>query len=328
MTVFVFFASLASIVSLFGWAAEKFLEFSPGSIGVIAFYVIGFTFLFAAFLLISSFVAYEKLKDLQNDYQLSHRITHHLRNAISSLQDLEFETLDKIEKAERETDFQQINENDALKTTIILKKLGAKITSAVTGQIKNYFLINGINENIRVVIKSIIPDGDNPLNWEVRTLIVDHNTWNDDDRRLEQNEEEKHLINGNSDFEEILLGTRKIFFHNQLNSLPAKEYKNSSSDWRSRYNATIVVPIKSKPDGKQNAVYYGFLTADSLNRENKDLFSDDINAPVLNIMAHAADAIAGWFIKNDDHAQTLKKAFAQRTGILELDKYLKQNKVN
>jgi hypothetical protein len=45
-------------------------------------------------------------------------------------------------------------------------------------------------------------------------------------------------------------------------------------------------------------------------------------------MAHAADAIAAWFIKNDDHAQTLKNAFTQRTGLLEIDKYLKQNKLN
>lgn len=327
MAAFVFFSSLASVVSLFGWAAEKYLQFVPENIAIISFAVIGCTFLFALFLLISSFVSHEKIKELQGDYKLSHRITHHLRDAISALRDLEFEALEKIEISDREADFLQIKENDYLKTTSILHDFGANVASAVADQIKNYFLTNKMYENVRVTIKSLIPSGENQLDWEIKTDLVDHNTWNADFRRLDKNKMEKHLIRNNSDFEGILLGKNKVFFHNNLRSISTDEYKNSSPDWRDRYNSTMIVPIKSKPDGKLNPVFYGFLTADSLNGKNKELFSNDIDAPVLNIMAHAADALAAWYIKNDDHVQTLNDAFAQRTGILAMADYIKNNKI-
>jgi hypothetical protein len=112
-----------------------------------------------------------------------------------------------------------------------------------------------------------------------------------------------------------------------LQSLSSRDYKNSSPEWRSRYNATLVVPIKSKPDGQSDAVYYGFITADSLNPSKQEQFSSDINSAVVNIMAHAADAMAVWFIKNDNHVKSIERAETERIGLLVLWGFIDQHKL-
>ena len=132
-----------------------------------------------------------------------------------------------------------------------------------------------------------------------------------------------YSIGENTDFKEILVKNKKVFSHNNLASLSGKLYENSSSEWQSRYNATIVVPIKSKPDGKKNTVYYGFLTADSLNPKKVDMFSDDYKDPILQIMGHAADAIATWFIRNDVHCKVIDDAKIMREGELVLSEAIR-----
>ena len=309
MAVFTFSASLASLLSLFGWAAEKFLGYAPETLGIISFFVIGLIFIFALALLVIAYFHYDRLKGVQNDYILSHRITHYLRNSIADLQSLEFQTRKKIDNAELEKQFPDIQENDELKRKEIFKKLGAKITGSVAKQVKNYFLCNGLEGNVRITIKILNPDDTNDqLQWKVVTGIVDPETYNNRDRELQKIENAEHKIADNTDFQGILIGSEKCFSCNDLSGLPEDKYKNSSKDWRKRYNATLVVPIKNQPDGRRNIVYYGFLTADSHNPKKQKLFSSEDNAPVLNILAHAADALAVWFIKNDNHVDVIKAA--------------------
>ena len=246
------------------------------------------------------------------------KITHHLRNAVSALQDVEFITLELIDKAEK-SGLELILENDRLRAKDILLNFCPRITNSVTSQIKIYFLSNGINQNIRVIIKRIVPDGENYLDWKIETVYVDHETWHKQDSRIKKIGNCNHIINANTDFEKILVERKNVFMSNNLNAISENEYKNSSLDWRKRYNATIVAPIKSKPDDEGgNVVYYGFLTADSMNSENQDLFSDDVESPVFNIMAHATDALAVFYIKHDDHTKALKNALVQCKGLLEL----------
>jgi hypothetical protein len=321
--LFTFFASCASIISLFGWAAETFLDFAPKTLGVVSVSVIGCLFFFALSLFVRAFILYKRINNLNGDYVLSHRITHNLRNAITALQDLEFDTLSKIEKTEIEQEFLPLKENDELKRKSLFEKLGAKVTGAVAKQVKNYFICDGLEGNIRVTIKSIIPKGNSQLDWGIKTVVVDPNTWNNEDRIIEEHEDKLHIIGENSDFEEILLGNTRCFVENNLSNLSGSEYKNSSQDWRKRYNATMVVPIKNKPDGKENTVYYGFLTIDSNNEKAQKLFDDSQDSATLNILAHAADALAVWFIKNDNHTVKLTGAFTERMGIIELNNMLK-----
>lgn len=319
MAAFTFFASLASILSLFGWAAEKFLNYAPELLGIVSFFIIGFVFLCAIFMFVTAFVSYEKIKELHSDYVLSHRITHHLRNSITALQDLEFLTLKKIDNAESINQFSDIAETNELKKIAIVKKLGAKVSGAVSEQIKNSFIANRLQGNVRVTVKLIIPTGNNQLEWQVETLVVDPFTWNNQDRSLEERENETHTIGENSDFSGILQGKEKYFVCNNLSSLSDDNYRNSSKDWRKRYNSTVVVPIKNRPDGQGNAVYYGFITADSLNPKNMELFRGKEDSSTLNILAHAADALAVWFIKNDSYTKMLSDSFTQRERILILN---------
>jgi len=320
---FAFFASLASIVSLFGWAAEKFLNYAPETLGLISFFVIGFVFLFAIFLLFRAFIASEKIKEIHNDYILSHTVTHQLRNAITALQELEFNTLSKIDNTDSTNHFEEILENDRLKRQDIFRELGSKVTGSVAKQITNNFLSHHrVNENVRATIKSLIPENNNQLKWEIRTSVVDPKTY-DQDTALEDRENEIHFIEGNTDFKGILIGKEKYFAKNDLAGMKDANYSNSSKDWRDRYNATLVVPIKNKPDGKNNTVYYGFLTVDCMNTKKHELFTQKLGSPSLNIVAHAADALAVWFIKNDNHTEILKGSFTQREGLLIFDQAIK-----
>jgi len=297
--VFSVLGSAASIVSLYGWAGEKFLGYAPEAIGIISFIVIGIISLFSIYFLVAAFLYHERVIATQSDHALNHKITHQLRNAISRMQDLEYETSKKIENVELEAQFADIIENNELKRREIFKRMGAQVSSAVANQLRHHFASNEIDGNIRVTIKVIKPCGSTPKDWETVTASVDHETWGDQDRILESQDHESHRIGDNSDFEDILIGKRNCFVCNDLQGLPEKDYKNSSLEWRKRYNSTIVVPIKSKPDGDKNSVYYGFITADSLNPSKQDQFSFDVKSPTLNIMAHAADALAVWFVKND-----------------------------
>lgn len=313
---FAFFGSMASILSLYGWAGEKFLGYAPETIGIISFVVIGIIALFSVYFLVAAFIYHERVIATQSGYALNHKITHQLRNAISRMQDLEYETSRKIQNVELEAQFSDIVENSELKRREIFKKLGAQVSSAVANQLRHHFASNEIAGNIRVTIKVIKPNGTAPKDWETVTASVDHETWSNQDRILESQDHESHRIGDNSDFEDILIGKRNCFVCNDLQALPEKQYKNSSQEWRKRYNSTIVVPIKSKPDGEKNSVYYGFITADSLNPSKQDQFSSDVKSPTLNIMAHAADAMAVWFVKHDSLSNVLTDRITERRGIL------------
>lgn len=308
----------ASILSLYGWAAEKFLDYAPAQIGLISFAIIGIIAIFAIYFLISAYVFFDKITQIQSDHVLNHKITHQLRNSISEMQDLEYATSKKIKKAESEAQFPDIAENDGLKRQDIFKKLSSRISDTVAKQLKNHFTSSQIDGNIRITIKLINPDGkENQKEWKTVTVAVDPETWNDQDRQIESQANELHRIGDNSDFEGIMLGKHNCFVCNDLQKLSSDQlYKNSSIDWHKRYNSTIVTPIKSKPDGHKDAVYYGFITADSLNPSKQEQFSSEINSPTLNIMAHAADALATWFIKNDNHVKVIERYTIERAGLL------------
>lgn len=102
-----------------------------------------------------------------------------------------------------------------------------------------------------------------------------------------------YSIEGNTDFREIILGDKPFFLCNDLKNLNG--YKNESSDWEERYNATVVVPISSNDrqhDADDN-ILYGMLTVDNLNSEHE---SDLFNANHRLILQYAADLMAVIFL--------------------------------
>ena len=329
---FSFAASLSSIVALLGWGLEKFSDIAPGALGIFASTVVVLTFFSSIALLIVSFRKYESVKALKGDDKLNHRITHQLRNAITKMQELEFSTTDNIAAADSVGQFQHILENDALKRKEIFKTLCAKITTAVANQVEAHFRLNGLVGNVRVTVKSIVPTASDQTQWYVITSGVDSNTYSNQDKDIHTEEidpESLPTIGENSDFLGILTGKVVAFSENDLSSLSHKEYKNSSPDWRSKYNATLVVPIKNQPEGKSNSVYYGFLSADSLNPKKQQLFGSDDESPTLHIVAHAADALAVWYIKNDNHEKVVNQRQVEREAELAISEFIeKRNKSN
>jgi hypothetical protein len=317
------FAGFASIVSLLGWAGENIIGYTPNELMFLSFTLL---FLFITYSIIFLFLShqeYNRTLRTKNDFQLSHKITHNLRNALSKLRDVEFETSKKLDKAKEDSHIEEVKKNDSLMVSKIFKVLGSKLSDSVHKQVLNSLSRQGITENIRVTIKSLEPRSKNQKDWIVRTLILDPASWAESDHSdLEPNSEPVHTVGENTDFSEILVNRSHCYANNNLDALGDDTYLNSSKDWRKRYNATMVVPIKNKPKDGDSVVYYGFLTLDSLNSGNKNLFSNDVKDEILQITAHAADALASWFIRYDVHSDMLETHSAIQEGEMFLFDYI------
>jgi len=316
-------AGAASLISLFGWAGQELFDFAPNTIKYLVVTVIGLFFVYSFVFLFFTHKEYAKINKTKDDHLLSHKITHNLRNALSTLRDIEFETNQKLDKAKDEPHIEAIREGDELKVFKAFKTFGAKLADAVQKQVKNDLIRRNIDENIRVTVKFIEPYGNNQEEWSVSTLFMDPKTWADSDHTdTDDSCKVKGKIKDNTDFSKILIDKEKIFYSNNLSSLGDEKYLNSSSNWRTRYNSTLVVPIKNKPQNGATVVYYGFLTVDSLNSSNKEIFSEDEKDNIFHIMAHASDSIASWFIRHDVHVEVLEIKSGMQEGNLFLAEYI------
>jgi hypothetical protein len=102
-------------------------------------------------------------------------------------------------------------------------------------------------------------------------------------------------VEANSDFSRIISGELEDFQSDNLKELEVKrEYRNTSPDWQRNYNATQVVPIWHRHGSESNI--FGFLTVDSLNPNNEQLFD---RKETLSIMMFGADLLALLFLTLD-----------------------------
>lgn len=146
------------------------------------------------------------------------------------------------------------------------------------------------HDTISVCIKTINPGQENIANEEkkAKTLVRSKNTKRDRKRN-----NENITLGKNSDFKHLCDGTN-IWYHGiDLKSKYEKhEYENEADekDWQSKYNSTIVVPIRYYNIDENTSVndILGFLCIDSKNIVKS---WDDIESFELQYLAIFADSI-------------------------------------
>ena len=109
--------------------------------------------------------------------------------------------------------------------------------------------------------------------------------------------ESLYSIEGNTAFRDLVLDSEPRFFSNDLRSLQRqKRYKNETSDWESKYNSTLVVPLVLKRAAhvaRAERRYLGFLAVDSLNPDRKKLYD---SVECFRILNHAALTLSYYFM--------------------------------
>lgn len=217
---------------------------------------------------------YNLINKLHNDF------IHKIRNAIYELHLLN----EKIIKYRAEGNQDAIQEVHSHAIDNLSNNLQNFVNSIAD------YLSTYNNDTISVCIKTINP-GQNDLedfDKKAKTLVRSHNT---DRERKRSNED--ITIGKNTDFIYLCKGTN-IWFHgvDLKSQYDNDKYFNEAEakDWQSKYNSTIVVPIRyyNANDRKPINDILGFLCIDSKNIIHR---WDDINSFELQYLAIYADTI-------------------------------------
>lgn len=326
--------SIFSIASVILYGIDKL--FAKGN----NLMAIGFFVLLASILLLFAFFSIKlqnKFKNLntinvnklKESYMFFHQITHSFRDSIWEIQNLQ-QYYDKRTK-DLNNNMSQIDLHNHMRerSFTIFKEFANSITGTIVDSLGTLFHADGIEENFRVTIKLLIPENNKTIkNWSVMTACRDPNSVS----KVNKIPEEPCVIGENTDFFDIAYAGKRVFASNDLLELTkTNSYKNSSTNWQNRYNSTLVLPIRymleeknnniiiekpklecNKPIGddldtnvQRSDIIYGFLAADSKNVNNNPLFSNDLNSPVVNLIAHSADLLAIWFRYWEQHCEKL-----------------------
>lgn len=319
--------SIFSIASVFLYGIDKL--FSTGN----SLIVIGFIALVVSMILIFIFYViklkneYKKLnknnlEKLKESYKFFHTITHSFRDSIWKIQNLQ-QDFDQRKELSNGLSQKDLHDYVHEKSFSIFKSFADSITGTIVESLKTLFNVDNIEENFRITIKLLNPESDKDIKeWSVTTACRDPISIT----KVNKDAEKPSIIGENTDFYEIAYAGKRVFASNNLSDLAKRDsYKNSSTNWQNRYNSTIVLPIRyildekidkiiidkkkkvfEKPvDAKNPRIIYGFLAADSLNVKNNNLFSDDLNTPIVNLIAHSADLLAIWFRYWEQHCEKL-----------------------
>lgn len=123
----------------------------------------------------------------------------------------------------------------------------------------------------------------------VITAYRDPGTYEKGEREVRK---KTYEIEKNTVFVHVLRNQDACFCNNNLSALGGA-FLNQNGSWREQYNATIAVPIRYLEPTSQACVIFGVLTADSSNRNNKELFD---KGACKHIVAQTADLLAVYFL--------------------------------
>jgi hypothetical protein len=121
------------------------------------------------------------------------------------------------------------------------------------------------------------------------TFARDHATLDEGSREVG---ECVYSIDSNTAYQYLFNSDEKCYCCDDLSSQTG--YLNESKNWKSHYNAAIVVPIRYT-SASGSFICYGFLTVDAPNPNGRSLFSDKnhvVHKECLAVLLHAADLLA------------------------------------
>jgi hypothetical protein len=190
----------------------------------------------------------------------------------------------------------------------LFDKICSVVTTRTRNDLKDYFNSRGIDigEDIAITVKLIINPKSlsnaplreedkqkllNRLQW-VKTAYRDPHTHAHFKHIRRVSDDRLYDIAKNTAFEYIHEDGKPYFLSNNLKAI-GQSYRNENSDWYKQYNATLVVPIQYVNELTKKTVRYGFLAADSLNKDEEELFDEE---GCLYILNHGADLLALWFL--------------------------------
>lgn len=101
-----------------------------------------------------------------------------------------------------------------------------------------------------------------------------------------------YSIEKNTAFRNIAQDRQNIFASNDLLSL-GSAYNNENPDWKSKYNAALVAPIRYSVPEKNEYRCFGFLAVDSLNAEKQNIFETE---EAKCIIGYVVDLMATYFL--------------------------------
>jgi len=168
----------------------------------------------------------------------------------------------------------------------------------------------GVNENFRVVIKVVHQIADKKQEeWEFNNALWDSHTWNS--KMQYKTEEELHIrhkINSNSAICDLATKKSHLFAGNDLskNINGKPRYYSHNEIWNDIYNAKILTSIENR----RRNVLYGFVSIDTPNKKNVELFSEDERSIPLNIAMCVSEALSILFGEAEDyhfHLEGLEK---------------------
>ncbi len=120
-----------------------------------------------------------------------------------------------------------------------------------------------------------------------RDSVNEAKRGNDDDTR-------RSPVNDNTDFMQLMHGTKPYFFCNDLvERSRAGQYDNDNPHWADHYRSTIVWPIRCKTFGQEKFELFGFLCVDSM---ATDVFNEETD---VELGACVADMIYAYFNRID-----------------------------
>jgi len=172
---------------------------------------------------------------------------------------------------------------------------------------------DGIDDVVSISIKHLFKENGENDDINVVTIWRDRNSYYSG---RSVGEDSKATISNNYDFLNIYNvkdESKKCFVHNNLSEYD--DYFNSNAGWQKDYNATIVVPIEWPK--RRNGIV-GFLCADSLNSDKKNIF----NKKSLEIMKSFAALIASQLIMLESLSKDVLNKVDKENGININDKAL------
>ncbi len=95
----------------------------------------------------------------------------------------------------------------------------------------------------------------------------------------------------NTDFDIIVNHRQVHFLSNDLSSYDG--YRNENPEWSNHYNSTLVVPLKYEDPRSGRRKYFGFLSVDSMNKDNRPLYDE---TGCVNILGHAAAVLTNFVL--------------------------------
>lgn len=238
--------------------------------------------------------------------------------AISDIVEKERVYLQKIKETTEEKKLKLLKQEYEIDFERLFCTPAMDIVNCVCDMMANYAKHRfGVDERFRVIVKIIENNKPKDIqSWEFANVIWDKHAWEDEMKHKGDSEVKyRHRIDSNSAINDLAEDKIPCFAENDLSST---KYQSHGQGYHDRYNAKILtkITVKKRPDGNLDSgkkrFIFGFLSIDTMNKKNLELFSTNQLSVPLNIAWYAAEALAIILFKTERFSNNLELAYEDR----------------